>query len=222
MISPTGITVYVRDKDGIHIPEAKAQEGDNDAVLGASIDISDDLSYAMRSQKKRRINVDITIATNEINELDRRDVKSVVLTIPALTTPDPTVATTDMKNMSKLVQHTITLTAAVPTTNLPKVVSIQRLRPGSQTVVAAFQEERIEPEPFNVRIVLSEVPNGIDLAAAVNLVEVENGEASDIVIGVPFARIGIDTDPATDNANTPAVEGDNSRQRRQYAEASSD
>ena len=88
---------------------------------------------------------------------------------------------------------------------VPKVVSIQRLRPGSQTVVAAFQEERIEPEPFNVRIVLTEVPNGIDLAAANAhdlLVEVENGTVSNFVKGVPFERIGIDTaDNETDDTS---------------------
>ena len=43
----------------------------------------------------------------------------------------------------------------------PKVVSIQRLRPGSQTVVSAFQEERIPAGPFNVRIVLTEPPHGL-------------------------------------------------------------
>ena len=48
--------------------------------------------------------------------------------------------------MSKVdvVRHTITLSMA-PTADqledIPKVVSIQRLRPGSQSVVSAFQEE---------------------------------------------------------------------------------
>ena len=45
---------------------------------------------------------------------------------------------------------------------LPKVVSVQRLRPGSQTVVAAFQEEVVTVPSFNVRIVLTEHPNGPD------------------------------------------------------------
>ena len=98
-------------------------------------------------------------------------------------------------------QHTITLSKAVDTADIPRVVSIQRLRPGSQTVVAAFQEERIEPEPFNVRVVLSALPHGIDLAAAANLVEVENGVASNIVIGVPFERIGINTDTQANASN---------------------
>ena len=107
----------------------------------------------------------------------------------ALTTNDPTVAEADQK--SKETYRTYTFTAIhADSVNRPRVVSIQRLRPGSQTVVAAFQETRIEPEPFNVRVVLSALPHGIDLAAAANLVEVENGVASNIVIGVPFERLG--------------------------------
>ena len=152
--------------------------------------ISDDLTYSSRSQKVRRINVDITIATDETNEADRRDVKTVLLTIPALTTDNPTVAAADAK--SKVVRHTITLTEAVSTEGLPKVVSIQRLRPGSQTVVSAFQEERIVAAPFNVRIVLTATPHGIDLADVNNLVEVENGTVSGLVTGVPFTRLGPD------------------------------
>ena len=91
-------------------------------------------------------------------------------------------------NMSKLVQHTITLSMAAVTTDVPKVVSIQRLRPGSQTVVSAFQEVRIPADPFNVRIVLTALPHGIDLADVNNFVEVENGTVSGLVTGVPFER----------------------------------
>ena len=54
----------------------------------------------------------------------------------------------------------------------------------------AFQEERIVAAPFNVRIVLTELPNGIDLADVNNLVEVENGTVSGLVIGTLFARFG--------------------------------
>ena len=188
---PAGITMYITDKDGIHIPQAAAVDGDDAAVMGADIDISDDTTYSKRSQKVRRINVDITIATNETNAADRRDVKTVLLTIPVLMTPNPTIATADASSI--VVHHTITLTEAVSTEGLPKVVSIQRLRPGSQTVVSAFQEERIVGAPFDVRIVLSAPPHGIDLAEANPhdlLVEVENGTVSGLVIGVPFTRLG--------------------------------
>ena len=85
---------------------------------------------------------------------------------------------------------------------LPKVVSIQRLRPGSQTVVAAFQEERIAPEPFNVRIVLTDMPNGAHPADAAALVDVEHGEPSNLVVGTQFARFGA----VTENA-IPAADG---------------
>ena len=112
--------------------------------------------------------------------------------MPALTTSDPTVADTDMANVSKAVIHKITLSAAVDTTDVPRVVSIQRLRPGSQTVVAAFQEVRIPADPFNVRIVLTALPHGIDLADVNNFIEVENGTVSGLVTGVPFERFGTD------------------------------
>ena len=82
---------------------------------------------------------------------------------------------------------------AVPAANLdrtPKVVSIQRLVRGSQTVVAALQEAQISAEDFDVRIVLTEAPNGIDLAAgnaAELLVRVTNASVSNLRIGTPFA-----------------------------------
>ena len=69
----------------------------------------------------------------------------------------------------------------------PKVVSIQRLVRGSQTVVAALQEAQIPATPFDVRIVLTEAPNGIDLAVASNLVRVEKATVSNLRTGTPFA-----------------------------------
>ena len=84
---------------------------------------------------------------------------------------------------------------AAPTTDTPKVVSIQRLRPGSQTVTSAFQEQVIPAAPFDVRIVLTEHPNGIALdktpdVNATNLVEVENGVPSNLVVGTLFTQGG--------------------------------
>ena len=68
--------------------------------------------------------------------------------------------------------------------NRPKVVSIQRLRPGSQTVVAAFQEAKVTGA-FDIRIVLTENPkDGLKLAH----IKVDNGTASGLVAGVPFAQ----------------------------------
>ena len=71
--------------------------------------------------------------------------------------------------------------------DLPSVVSIQRLRPGSQTVVSAFQEEKITTAPFDVRIVLTKAHTADPLNAE-NLVEVENGVASALVVGETFLR----------------------------------
>ena len=95
-------------------------------------------------------------------------------------------------------RHTITLSMA-PTAdqldNIPKVVSIQRLRPGSQTVVAAFQEEIVTVPSFDVRFVLSEAHSEYDGGKTADenaelLIEVENGVPSNLVVGVPFAQVG--------------------------------
>ena len=85
--------------------------------------------------------------------------------------------------------------AAMVTTDTPRVVSIQRLRPGSQTVASAFQEQVIPAAPFDVRIVLTEHPNGIALdktadVNAKNLVEVQNGVPSNLVVGTLFEQGG--------------------------------
>ena len=145
----------------------------------------------MRDAKNHQLLVTITPQQTADDLL----IAKVIISLPAgIKTNDPTVLATDgtdtKLNESKLVQHTITLSEAVSTVGLPKVVSIQRLRPGSQTVVSAFQEERIVAAPFNVRIVLTELPNGIDLADVNNLVEVENGTVSGLVIGTLFSRFG--------------------------------
>ena len=92
--------------------------------------------------------------------------------------------------------HAITITRILATddTNRPKVVSIQRLRPGSQTVASAFLEQKIPSEPFNVRIVLSEKPKGIpdvtktadELAKQLVDIGGDEGVVSNLVIGTPF------------------------------------
>ena len=77
-----------------------------------------------------------------------------------------------------------------PDADRPKVVSIQRLRPSSQSVVSAFQENQIAPEPFDVRIVLTEARAGLDVSKPGDFVAVDGGTASHLVIGVPFAWFG--------------------------------
>ena len=73
----------------------------------------------------------------------------------------------------------------------PNVVSIQRLRPGSQTVVSAFEEAEVTGA-FDVRIVFTELPRkAVDGEAfALDDIEVDGGTASSLVVGVPFARLG--------------------------------
>ena len=120
----------------------------------------------------------------------------VVVTIPAFGPSDPS----DETKASKVMYRTITITRILgeDTSKRPKVVSIQRLRPGSQTVASAFLEEKIPSAPFNVRIVLSEKRKGIpDVTKtadelAKDLVEIDDkeGAVSNLVIGTPFERLG--------------------------------
>ena len=70
-------------------------------------------------------------------------------------------------------------------TDRPNVVSIQRLRQGSQAVVSAFEEAKVTGA-FDVRIVFTEKPHDFKLAT----IAVDGGTASALVVGVPFARIG--------------------------------
>ena len=181
-------------------------QGIGDGSDIAPIVVIDDLDYSMRTPKKRLLFVVIT-QQPATDDPTKGAITKVVIEIPGgLATTDPTVLATDGTdtelNISKLVQHVITLTEAVDTTDVPKVVSIQRLRPISQAAVSAFQEERIAPEPFDVRIVLTGPPHGIDLAAAGNLVEVENGTVSNLVVGVPFKGVPQD-ETATATTVTP-------------------
>ena len=86
--------------------------------------------------------------------------------------------------------------AAMQDRDTPAVVSIQRLRPGSQTVVAAFQEAAVTG-PFTVRIVLSETPH--EPGKFASKINVANGTKSGFVVGTPFAwhggRSGADATP---------------------------
>ena len=129
----------------------------------------------------------------------------VVVTIPAFAPSDPSDATVASAVMYRTITITRILTADA--TNRPKVVSIQRLRPGSQTVASAFLEEKIPSEPFNVRIVLSEKPKGIpdvtktadELAKQLVDIGGDEGVVSNLVIGTPFEILRTS---ATDAATT--------------------
>ena len=139
----------------------------------------------------------------------------IVVTVPALSPSDPS----DDTAASKAVYHVITVrTALAANTSRPQVVSIQRLRPGSQTVVAAFQEAEVTGA-FNVRIVLTEKGHKPGKGDAINAgdLEVTNGTASGWTVGVPFSLVGqgdagavlaAGTTPAADDVLNPhPIEG---------------
>ena len=176
------VKVYAFNKAGFSIDLTENDTG--------SVVVLDQLiaAYPMKTPKEHRL--EVTITGDADDDIDTAIAKVIIEIQGGITSADPTLATADAKSKADAVRHTITLTEAVSTVGLPGVVSIQRLRPGSQTVVSAFQEERIVAVPFNVRIVLTEHPNGPDPLNAVNLVEVENGVPSNLVVGVKFARRG--------------------------------
>ena len=111
-------------------------------------------------------------------------VTKIIVSIPKFPTIDPSIVTAD--SMSTAVFHTITPTQPVSlNSDRPNVVSIQRLRPGSQSVVSAFEEAKITGA-FDVKIVFTELPHDFKLAT----IAVDGGTASNLVVGVPFARSG--------------------------------
>ena len=112
-----------------------ASDGVN--VDGYIITIEDDTRYSLRTAKVRWLRVDIT---RETDHATPRAIGRIILIIPTFETPDPTVAEADA--MSREVGHTIIMRGVKPDADRPKVVSIQRLRPSSQSVVSAFQERQ--------------------------------------------------------------------------------
>ena len=120
---------------------------------------------------------------------------TIYVSVPVLMTSDPTVTIVEKANESKETFFKITLNKAVADQpSRPTVVSIQRLRPGTQLVVSAF-EEKVVTGAFDVRIVLTELPSdGFKLA---DHVLVDGGTASSLVVGKTFSRAIIGTNPPT-------------------------
>ena len=186
------MAVLVVDRNGLTINTTDYEVG-----------ITEDTTFdVMKTAKVRRFDLSFpgVADTDQVNLP-----YTVYITVPILTTSDPTVAKDKMAHVSKAVIHKITLNKpVVDIADLPSVVSIQRLRPGSQTVVSAFQEEKITTAPFDVRIVLTKAHTA-DPLNAVNLVEVENGVASALVVGETFLRrngLGTEVRNATELENT--------------------
>ena len=110
---------------------------------------ADELLRAGFASESRRdpntLEVDERVSANKIYV-------SIPSGIPSL---DPADADTSAHQTLAIDLRTV---AAAQDRDTPAVVSIQRLRPGSQTVVAAFQEAAVTG-PFTVRVVLSETPD---------------------------------------------------------------
>ena len=171
--NPLVTNLSVFDKDGFPIAID---------INNPQITVTDDTDYAMRTGRVRQLDVNISV------EISDGTVAKVVITVPKTATTDPTVPAAD--SMSKVVHHTIRLLETpMANSSHPQVVSIQRLRPSSQAVVSAFQERQIMPEPFDVRIVLTEARVGIDVSKPGDFVAVTNGTASHLVVGVPFTML---------------------------------
>ena len=188
------VVVTAFDRNGVLVPSPTITVVDLPKVSDPNV--ADGDFYAMRTAIKRKLRIAIT-QTADATDSTKGAIASVVVEISGgLLTTDPTVLATDgtdtKMNLSKVVHHTITISAA-PAANAdrPNVVSIQRLRPGSQTVVSAFEEAEVTGA-FDVRIVFTELPRkAVDGEAfALDDIEVDGGTASNLVVGVPFSRLG--------------------------------
>ena len=200
------ITVTTRDIRGFVKTVVTSTSTNLPATLTNSVTVVDDPvgNFADRTVKLRQLSVGITPGAAP-STLER-----VVITIPAFETPDTRVG--DDHDMSIAVTHTILIRETGDVTadaDDAKVVSIQRLRPGSQATVAAFQDEEISPDPFNVRIVLTEARfSRIDFAdktpdkLADELLKVEGGKATNLIKGVPFTQLRV-TDAEADTIYRP-------------------
>ena len=149
-------------------------------------------AFAGRTVKKRQLSVSITPQTAAGAPI----IDEVTIGIPAFETPDTRVD--DDHDMSIGVSHSIKVRNEDDVNydqDDAKVVSIQRLRPGSQAAVAAFQDDEISPEIFDVRVVLTEARfDRIALAdktpdeLAKDLIEIDGGKVSNLRVGTPFAQ----------------------------------
>ena len=173
-------------------PVLTVAESSGDLMVGQGENL-----YPHRTASKRRIRLTFTPTAQlfPVADPDRGRVTRIVLSFAHIPTIDPTVAAVpDGNDMSYA--GTVDVTVHQPTAqagsvaadmdfDTPRVVSIQRLRPGSQTVVAAFQEAAVTG-PFDIRVVLSEQPAPF----TVDHIIVVGGTASDFVAGTPFRREG--------------------------------
>ena len=173
------IVVQIEDKNGVR--------SDLATPLTATDVTAQDTKTAVEGIQSDRKSFVFTILAADTDENDRK----VHVFIPAgVARLAPEQAKT-----SKQGALSFDLMGAIPVnTDRPNVVSIQRLRPSSQTVVSAFEEEKVTGA-FDVRIVFTEKPHDFKLAT----INVEGGTASHLVVGVPFTMLRT---TATDAATT--------------------
>ena len=166
------LSVRIVDKDGI----VTDLTGASPVITSAGI-TEKDINLGVTGTQTDGKTFKFTIATSNTDSNDRQ----ILLAIKAgVAEADPL-----SEKSSKAGSATVNLMGVIAANpSRPNVVSIQRLRPGSQTVVSAFQEAKLTQAPFDVRIVFTELPHEFALAK----ITVENGVASNLVVGRAFAR----------------------------------
>ena len=120
----------------------------------------------------------------------------VYVMVPAgVSALDPAHKATEMSKEAKPLDIPLRTVAMMQDRDTPAVVSIQRLRPGTQQVVSAFEEGVLDNKPFDIRFVFTEKPHDFKLGT----IAVSNGTASNLIAGTPFAwhggRTGTDATP---------------------------
>ena len=164
-------------------------DGDGIKVASSTLPaIAEVTDFPMRSGKKRRVTITITpqAAGTAAPDDAMGLVEKLIVKVGSTMSTNTDLAAKDKANMSKETYHTITVVQPIPAnTSRPMVVSVQRLRPGSQAVVSAFEEAEVAGA-FDVRIVFTEMPHDFK----VGHIEVDGGTASNLVVGKPFARSG--------------------------------
>ena len=191
-IDERNLIVTAFDKNGLVVTSVGGTNADGnvptETTSGATIAVSTASDYVATGTQRDYV---VTILPQAVpaGAVDAPIVAKVILTVRQLTTNDPTAV--DAKGVlvkTKLSAYTRVITVgAAPATepSRPNVVSIQRLRPGSQAVVSAFEEASVTG-PFDVKIVFTEKPHEFALAK----ITVDGGTASNLVVGVPFAWHG--------------------------------
>ena len=144
-------------------------------------------------------NFDVTLATAAEFTADAADANRPDATTPVklhiLVKKDAVTKLGDPDNKNNVATKTINLVRPEPggATVDPDVVSITRAVPISHPGGATFVEE-VVTGPFQVKIVLTEKPNGGladgDLAKRIAALDVAEGTVTNVVAGIPFARVG--------------------------------